>query len=204
MPRDADPPRPIPSIHPRIVRVTHWLNAIAVVVMTGSGWQIYNAYPLLPFAFPGEVTIGGWLGGALLWHFAAMWLLAANGAVYLVYGIASGRFRRKLWPIRPADLGRDFLAALRGRLAHDDLGTYNAVQKSFYVVVLLALVVIVLSGLALWKPVQLDLLASLFGGFQGARAAHFAAMVAIVGFVIVHIAMALLVPKSIRAMVRGR
>ena len=116
-------------IHPLWVRLTHWINALAVAVMIGSGWQIYNASPLFPFAFPPAITLGGWLAGALLWHFAAMWLLVVNGLVYLLLGIASGRFRKKLIPIRPAEVIADAKAALTGRLAHDDLSVYNAVQK---------------------------------------------------------------------------
>jgi thiosulfate reductase cytochrome b subunit len=191
-------------IHPLIVRVTHWLNAVAVTLMIGSGWQIYDASPLFPFTFPGAVTIGGWLGGALLWHFAAMWLLAVNGTLYLAYGVLSGRLRRKLLPLRPRDLGRDVAAALRGRLGHADLSTYNAVQRAFYLGVILALVVIVLSGLAIWKPVQLQGLTAVFGGYQAARVVHFLAMSAIAAFTLVHVAMALLVPRSLLAMLRGR
>src|SRR5712691_8170440 len=116
-------------IHPAWVRITHWVNFVAMTVMILSGWEIYNASPLLPFAFPRAITLGGWLAGALLWHFAAMWLLAVNGLVYLALGLATGRFRRKLVPIRPGDLLADARAALSGKLAHDDLSVYNAVQK---------------------------------------------------------------------------
>src|SRR5213080_4570472 len=124
------PPEPARTlIHPLWVRLTHWVNAVAMVVMIGSGWEIYNASPLFPFAFPPAITLGGWLAGALLWHFAAMWLLAVNGLIYLVLGIATGRFRRKLVPIRPGEVLADAKAALIGRLAPDDLSVYNAVQK---------------------------------------------------------------------------
>jgi thiosulfate reductase cytochrome b subunit len=191
-------------IHPLWVRLTHWINVLAMVVMIGSGWQIYNASPLFPFAFPGKITIGGWLAGALLWHFAAMWLLAVNGLVYLALGIATGRFRRKLVPIRPRDVLADAKAALTGKLAHDDIAVYNAVQKLLYLGVILAGVVIVLSGLSIWKPVQLQTLTAVFGGYDAARYVHFLAMAAIVGFLVVHVVMALLVPKSLRAMVTGR
>src|SRR5262245_41404313 len=92
------PPRPA-TIHPLWLRVTHWINAVAVIIMIASGWEIYNASPLFPFEFPKSITLGGWLAGALLWHFAAMWLLAVNGLVYLVLGIVTGRFRRKLLPV---------------------------------------------------------------------------------------------------------
>jgi thiosulfate reductase cytochrome b subunit len=191
-------------IHPVWVRVTHWINVVAMVVMIGSGWEIYNASPVFPFVFPRGITLGGWLAGALLWHFAAMWLLAVNGLVYLVLGVLTGRFRRKLVPIRPADVLSDARAALTGKLNHDDLSVYNAVQKLLYLGVILAGIVIVLSGLAIWKPVQLQELTALFGGYDAARYVHFFAMATIVGFLIVHVIMALVVPKSLRAMITGR
>jgi thiosulfate reductase cytochrome b subunit len=200
-------PAPPPAralVHPLWVRVTHWINAIAMVVMIGSGWEIYNASPLFGFVFPKSITIGGWLAGALLWHFAAMWLLAVNGLVYVVLGIVTGRFRRRMLPIRPGDVAADIGAALRGRLSHADLTVYNAVQKLLYVGVLIAGVVIVLSGLAMWKPVQLWWLAALFGGYEPARYVHFFAMAAIVGFSVIHVVMAFVVPKALRAMIIGR
>jgi thiosulfate reductase cytochrome b subunit len=192
------------TIHPLWLRITHWINAVAMVVMIASGWEIYNASPLFGFAYPKMITIGGWLAGALLWHFAAMWLLAVNGLVYIVLGLATGRFRRKLLPIHPGDVIADARAALAGKLAHDDLSVYNAVQKLLYLGVILTGIVIVLSGLAIWKPVQLQELTALFGGYDAARYVHFFAMAAIVGFLVVHVVMALLVPKSLRAMVTGR
>ena len=191
-------------IHPGWVRVTHWINALAMLLMIGSGWQIYDASPLFGFTFPTGFALGNWLGGALQWHFAAMWLLMINGAVYLALGIASGRFRRKLFPIYPREVLRDLFAALRGHLAHDDLSVYNAVQKLLYLGVLLTAVVIVLSGLSIWKPVQFHALTSFFGGYDTARYVHFAAMSAIVAFLVVHVALAVLVPKSLRAMIIGR
>jgi thiosulfate reductase cytochrome b subunit len=200
--RPASPPRAM--IHPRWVRITHWINALAMVVMIGSGWEIYNASPLFSFAYPRTITIGGWLAGALLWHFAAMWLLAVNGLVYLVLGVATGRFRRKLLPIWPRQVIADLRAALSGRLAHDDLSVYNAVQKILYLGVIVAGIVIVLSGLAIWKPVQLQELTALLGGFDAARYVHFFAMAAIVAFVVIHVIMAFVVPKSLRAMITGR
>ena len=192
------------NIHPLIVRLTHWINAVAVVIMILSGWQIYNASPIFPFSFPAWMTLGGWLSGAIQWHFAAMWLLMANGAIYLAYGVASGRIRTRFFPIDPREVLRDVLDALKGKLAHDDVAHYNGVQKVFYVGVIAALILVVLSGLAIWKPVQLWWLTAVFGGFQGARLVHFLAMGAIVGFLGVHVVMALLVPKTIRAMVFGR
>lgn len=191
-------------IHPRIVRLTHWINAVAMVVMVASGWQIYNAYPIFAFTFPGWMTLGDWLGGALLWHFAAMWLLMGNFAVFVGYGLLSGRYRRKLWPIGPRSILADLRAALAGRLTHADASVYNAVQKALYIGVLLAIVLVIVSGFAIWKPVQLSWLTALFGGFQGARLVHFLAMAGIVAFTVVHVVMALLVPRTLRAMIRGR
>jgi thiosulfate reductase cytochrome b subunit len=191
-------------VHPRWVRVTHWINALAMLVMIGSGWEIYNASPLFPFTFPRPITLGGWLAGALLWHFAAMWVLAVNGLVYIALGLVTGRFHRRLTPLRPGDVLADARAALAGKLAHDDLAIYNAIQKLLYLGVILAGVVMVLSGLAIWKPIQLRELAMMFGGYDVARYVHFFAMSAIVAFLVVHVAMSLLVPKSLRAMVTGR
>jgi thiosulfate reductase cytochrome b subunit len=194
-----------PLIHPRWVRITHWINALAILMMIGSGWQIYDASPLFSFIwFPHQIALGNWLAAALLWHFAAMWLLVINGIVYVTLGFATGRFRRKLLPIHPREVVDDFLAALRGKLAHEDLSVYNAVQKLLYVGVLLAGVVIVLSGISIWKPVQFKWLAALFGGYDAARYVHFFAMASIVGFLTIHVVLALIVPKSLRAMIFGR
>jgi len=195
---------PMPVIHPRWVRVTHWINAIAMLVMIGSGWEIYNASPLFGFTFSKSITLGGWLAGALQWHFAAMWVLAVNGLVYLALGIIGGRFRRKLLPIYPSEVIADTKAALTFKLKHDDISVYNSVQRLLYLGVILAGVVIVLSGVAIWKPVQFQELTALFGGYDAARYVHFFAMAAIVGFLVVHVLLALLVPKSLRAMVTGR
>ncbi len=192
------------AIHPAWLRATHWINAVAIIVMIMSGWKIYDASPLFSFEFPKAITLGGWLGGALLWHFAAMWVLIINGLFYLTFGLVTGRFRSKLLPIRPADVLADTLAALKGKLSHENLAVYNAVQKLLYLGVIFAGIVIVLSGLSIWKPVQFQELTALFGGYDVARYVHFLAMAAIVGFLVIHIVVALLVPKSIRAMIVGR
>jgi thiosulfate reductase cytochrome b subunit len=191
-------------VHPPYVRVTHWINALAMLIMIGSGWQIYNASPLFPFTFPSVLTLGGWLAGGLLWHFAAMWLLVANGLVYLGVGLVTGRLRQRLMPVRLREVARDLRAALAGQLSHADPAAYNAVQKVLYLGVLVAGVAIVASGLAMWKPVQLWWLASLCGGYEGARLVHFFAMATIVAFLVIHVVMALLVPSSLRAMILGR
>lgn len=190
-------------VHPLVVRITHWINVVAMLIMVTSGWRIYNASPIFPFRFPGDLTLGGWLGGALQWHFAAMWLLAANGLVYLAYGIVSGHFRRKFWPISPAAVIADVRAALRGKLSHEDLSIYNAAQRAAYATLILAIVVLVLSGLAIWKPVQLQDLAALMGGYEGARIVHFVAMALAVFVVIVHVAMVALVPRTLHSMITG-
>ncbi len=190
-------------IHRRWVRIQHWINAVAIIVMVGSGWEIYNASPIFDFVFPKSATIGGWLGGAILWHFAAMWVLMINGLIYVLLGLTTGHLRSRFLPIRPGEIIRDTVAALRGKLSHDDLASYNAVQKVSYCVVLLAGVLVVATGFAVWKPVQLQWLTAIFGGFDNARLWHFIAMAVIVLFVLVHVTMALLVPKSLRAMIRG-
>ncbi|MCY1219114.1 putative protein-methionine-sulfoxide reductase subunit YedZ1 [compost metagenome] len=199
--RSAPDHRPI---HPLWMRVTHWLNALAVLVLVTSGWRIYNAAPFFAFRFPASITLGGWLGGALQWHFAAMWLLVFNGLVYLVLNLASGRFARKFFPLTPAGLWRDARAALGGRLSHADPRHYNHVQKLAYLFVIVDLVAIVLSGLVLWKSVQFPLLRELLGGYEAARRVHFVAMAALVAFVAVHLVMVALVPRTLLTMLRGR
>jgi thiosulfate reductase cytochrome b subunit len=195
---------PAKLIQPAWVRIMHWTNAVAMVLMIMSGWQIYNASPLFDFRFSHSITLGGWLGGALLWHFAAMWLLMVNGLAYLITGLATGRFRRKLLPITPGGVISDVKAALTFKLAHDDLSTYNYVQKLLYAGIIVVGIVIVLSGLSIWKPVQLHWLVTLFGDYDRARYVHFFCMAAIVAFLVIHVALAMLVPKSLRAMIIGR
>ncbi len=195
---------PARVIQPAWVRVLHWINAVAMILMIMSGWQIYNASPLFDFKFSSSITLGGWLGGALLWHFAAMWLLMVNGLVYLVLGFATGRFRKKLLPITPEGVIADTKAALTGKLSHADLTTYNYVQKLLYAGIIVVGVLIVLSGLSMWKPVQLYYLVMLFGDYPTARYVHFFCMAAICAFLVIHVLLALLVPKSLRAMIIGR
>ncbi len=189
-------------VHPAWLRLTHWLNALAVLVMVASGWRIYNASPLFGFTFPRDITLGGWLGGALQWHFAGMWLLAANGLVYLALNIASGRLWRRFFPLSPRGVAADLRAAVAGRLGHGP--QYNQVQKLAYLLVILDVLLLVLSGLVLWKSVQFGLLRELMGGYEGARRVHFFAMGLLVAFVALHLAMVVLVPRSLLAMIRGR
>ncbi len=191
------------TIHPLIVRCCHWINAVAMLVMISSGWAIHNAYPIAPFLFPDSVILGGGLIGGLQWHFAAMWVLAINGLIYLTYGIASGRLAHKLRPVSIRDALTDGVAALRGTLSHTDLSVYNGVQRILYAGVIGLGILIVASGLAIWKPVQFGWLTWLFGDFDWARIVHFSAMTGIALFVLVHVAMSLLVPRSLLAMIRG-
>ncbi|MCQ9155721.1 cytochrome b/b6 domain-containing protein [Acidomonas methanolica] len=186
-----------------VIRITHWIGASSMLVMIGSGWQIYNASPILPFEFPPWITLGGWLGGGIAWHFAAMWVLMAAGVVYVGYGAISGHFRRDLRPVGPRAVGRDVAQALRFRLSHT-AGHYNAVQRLLYTGVLIVALLTVASGLSIWKPVQLGWLTWLFGGYDIARRIHFAMMTLIVAFLVIHIVLALLVPQTLFGMIFGR
>jgi thiosulfate reductase cytochrome b subunit len=201
----ATPASPSNVIQPAWVRVMHWINAVAIILMIMSGLQVYNASPLFKsLTFSHSITLGGWLGGALLWHFAAMWLLMINGLAYLVTGFATGRFKKKLFPISPRGVISDAVAALTFKLSHDDLSKYNQVQRILYAGIITVGIVIVLSGLSMWKPVQLQYLTALFGGYDTARYVHFFCMASIVAFLAIHVLLALLVPKSLRAMIIGR
>jgi thiosulfate reductase cytochrome b subunit len=191
-------------LHPLPVRIMHWINAIAIFIMIGSGWKIYNDDVILGWLhFPDSIVIGKWAQYGLQWHFFGMWIFVLNGLGYLTYGIATGRFRQKLFPISISEILATIGDALRFRLTHDDLTHYNAVQKMLYLGIMAIGILIVISGLALWKPVQFSELAGLFGSFQTIRVVHFLCMAAVVGFLLIHIALALLVPQSLVAMVTG-
>ena len=191
-------------IHPLIVRVCHWLNVLAVLMMITSGWAIYNASPLFDWSFPDGITLGGWLAGGLQWHFAAMWLFAINGLVYLIYGIASGHFRRKLLPISPAAILHDVGQALRGKLEHENLAVYNAAQRAAYLALIFLLVLMIATGLVMWKPVQFYWYGQYIGDYEGARLLHFFSMAAIAFIVFVHVVMVVLVPRTFPTMFTGR
>ncbi|MGI4795113.1 MAG: cytochrome b/b6 domain-containing protein [Janthinobacterium lividum] len=191
-------------LHPLPVRIMHWVNAVAMLVMIGSGWGIYDDDVIIRgLHFPPWLRLGSWAAESLLWHFAAMWLLAMNGLAYLVYGVVTGRFRERLLPIRLGDLVQTVRDTLRLHIAHDDLTVYNAVQKLLYIVVILAGISQVVTGIAIWKPVQFSGWIAAMGGFQVARIVHFTGMAIVVGFLAIHVALALLVPQTLKAMLTG-
>jgi Ni/Fe-hydrogenase b-type cytochrome subunit len=201
-----------------VVRLTHWVNVVAIVVMTGSGLRIFNAYPA--FARPGErfplypwgghpvpasLTFGGWLAGARHWHFAMMWLLVANALLYLGFLFLHGEWR-DIVP-RRGD-ARDAVEMLKFylfiRRRHPHQAKHNALQKSAYFAMPLLGIIIVLSGLAIWKPVTLGFVTVLFGNYTWARFVHFAAMVALLLLALVHVFMVFAVdPYSLRSMISG-
>ena len=193
------------SVYPLWLRLMHWANAAAVIILILSGWRIYDAtHFMFGFKIPPQYTLGGWLGGALQWHFALMWLFMGNALVYLIVHIFNGRFRRQFLPLSPRAIWTDFKSFLGGQLSHSDIRRYNAVQKAAYLFAMADIIVLILSGLVLWKSVQLPWLRELLGGYELARRIHFWAMSLMVGFIIVHVVMAVLVPRTIRAMVWGR
>ena len=197
-------PADVYPIHPLWLRLMHWLNAMAFVILMLSGWRIYDASPVFNFRIPADLTLGGWLGGALLWHFAAMWLLAGNGTLYILFNVASGRFARRFLPLGPRGLWGDARAALRGHLVHADPDHYNQIQKLAYVFAMVDGIALVLSGLVLWKSVQVPGLRELLGGYEGARRIHFLAMSAGLAFLLLHLTMTALFPRTLLAMLRGR
>ncbi|HET6605441.1 MAG TPA: cytochrome b/b6 domain-containing protein [Rhodopila sp.] len=201
--------------HPFPARLFHWGIVLAVLVLIGSGWRIYNSSPIFPFRFPEQFTLGGnvfdalalhndpGVASAIAWHFAAMWLLLVSYLGFMLWNLLSGHFRRDFFPIGPRLFLRDFVAAATFRLQHR-LGEYNVVQRVAYWTVLFALAMMLISGVTIWKPVQTYPLELLFGGFQGARLVHFLFMAVIVGFIVVHVALVVLVPRTFIAMTLGR
>jgi thiosulfate reductase cytochrome b subunit len=191
-------------LHPLPVRIMHWVNAVTIFIMITSGWKIYNDEVLFGWLhFPEALTLGKWAQHGLQWHFFGMWILVINGLSYLTYGLVSGRFRRMLLPIRLSELIATVKDTLHLKLSHDDPTKYNAIQKLLYVGVISVGILIVISGLAIWKPIQFSELVALFGSFQNARLVHFFCMSAIVAFVTVHVALALLVPQTLVSMFTG-
>jgi thiosulfate reductase cytochrome b subunit len=191
-------------LHPWPVRIMHWINAATMLVMITSGWGIYDDDVVIRGLHFGQAwRLGDWAAWSLNWHFAGMWFLTLNGIAYLTYGFLTGRFRERLLPIRLTDILHTIAETLRLQIAHEDLTVYNAVQKSLYILVIVAGASQVVTGLAIWKPVQFSGLVSLLGGFQAARLIHFAGMTVIVGFLIVHVALAVLVPQTLWAMLSG-
>jgi len=190
------------AIHPWPLRLMHWLNVVAIVMMIGSGLQIYDASPLFVFTFPPLVTIGGWLAAGIAWHLAFIWLLMGNGLAYLVWGSVTGHFRRKFFPLSPRMVAREVWAALRFKLPHRK-GVYNSVQRLLYLGVIFAGIAVVVSGLGIWKPVQLWFFTDLCGGYFAARYVHFFTMAGIVAFMFIHVLLVILVPKSLPPMITG-
>jgi thiosulfate reductase cytochrome b subunit len=191
------------KIHRLSVRVFHWINAFAILIMITSGWQIYNAAPVFEsIEFPSSLALGGWLGGGIQWHLAAMWIFVLNLLVYLAISLVNGHFKSAMFPVGPASVVSDLGKALKGKLPHD-VGKYNAVQKISYLGVLALLILVILSGLSIWKSVQFAWLASLFGGYDGARVVHFLCMALICAFVVMHLALVAIVPSTFIPMITG-
>jgi thiosulfate reductase cytochrome b subunit len=185
--------------HPLPIRIMHWIGAISIICMMLSGWAIYNASPNLPFTFPRWLTLGGWLAAGIAWHISVMWVLVLDGSAYLLYGFGSGHFRRDITPPGPRAVIRDMWAALTGGFGHS-LGHYNAVQRLLYAGIIAVVCVSVVTGLSIWKPVQLGWLVDLFGGYPIARFIHLAAMICIVLFLVVHLTLVAIFPRTLVAM----
>lgn len=203
---------------PAVIRLAHWVNIPLLVIMAGSGLQILAAFPALgprgalygwyPFQNdtpPSWLRMGGWLAGARHWHFAIAWFLVLNGAMYLTYMIASGEWRRRVFiPRRDSADALAMLAYyLRLRKAAPPVDFYNGLQRLAYTAAILFGVVVVLSGLAIYKPVQLYWITAAFGGYDFARAVHLGCLVLLAMFTATHLVLVALHPRTIVAMLTG-
>ena len=203
---------------PLVLRITHWIDVPVLGVMAASGLQIfvaspyfgpkgelYSWMPLQGWVPPEWLRAGQWLAGARHLHFALAWLLVGNGLVYLGYLALSGEWRRRwFWPPRdtvPAIQQVLYYLRLRKRAPAANL--YNSLQRAAYTSAIALGIVEVLSGLAIYKPVQLHRLAWLMGGYEGARTIHFLGLVALAVFTIVHVTMVALHPRSLVEMIAG-
>ena len=205
-------------LQPLPIRITHWIAVPVIILMAGSGLQIYAAYPALgprgaqyswfPFqnmAPPAWMRFGGWLGGARHWHFALAWYLIINGIVYLAYLFARGEWRRRLFlPHRDAlNAVGMFMYYLKIRKAPPPPDFYNGLQRLAYTSAIVFAIVVVMSGLAMYKPVQLHPLTMLFGGYEAARTIHFIALWLLVLFFLNHLVLVALHPRELRNMITG-
>jgi thiosulfate reductase cytochrome b subunit len=203
---------------PWLIRLTHWVNIPVLVIMAMSGLQILVAYPYMgprgavygwyPFQGwkpPELLRLGDWLAGARAWHFAFSWFLVANGLIYLAYVVSSGQLRKRFfWPPRDTvPAFKQMLHYLRLRKEPPPAAFYNGLQRFAYTSILFLAVVEVLSGLAIWKPVQLRFIAFLFGGYDGARVVHLAGLAALALLTVGHVLMVLLHPRSLVEMITG-
>ncbi|WP_299609766.1 cytochrome b/b6 domain-containing protein [uncultured Tateyamaria sp.] len=189
-------------IYSGLARTLHWANAIATLGLISSGWAIFNAAAFYPITFPSWATLGGYLTGALRWHFLFMWVFLCSVLGMVALRLIARRGGPRLFPISANGMIADLRATLALRLKHD-AGAYNHIQRALYVITLLACVLSVASGMALWKPVQFQSIADAMGGYEMARRVHFWAMCGISGFVLVHVAMVALVPSSLGRMLFG-
>lgn len=177
--------------HPLIIRITHWVNAVALTIMVASGLRIYNASPLWSFEIPAVFTLGGWLAGARMWHFFGMWLFFVNGFVWLSYNLISKHGRRTTL-FRQTDVSGVLPMIqyyLRIRKTHPPAGKYNALQKLAYTTVSLFGLGAILTGMSLYWPVQFSWIASMFGGYDIARYWHFIFAASFLFFLAGHILM---------------
>lgn len=210
----GNPKRP----QPLAIRLTHWINIPVIAVMAMSGLQIFHAYPhfgprgatldWLPFdgwEAPAWARAGRWLAGARHLHFALAWLLVLNALVYLGYLAISGEWRRRFfWPPRDTKPAlHQVMYYLRLRRDPPPVDLYNSLQRSAYTAAVALGVLVVLSGLVMYKPVQLHWLGVPMGGYDGARLVHFGCLIALAGFVITHVVMVVLHPRSLGEMITG-
>ena len=211
-------PRGVKRYH-GIIRLTHWLNAIVLIGLIASGIQIYLAFPHFggksdvygvpnPFDsynFPEWTRMGGWLAGGLNWHFALAWPFVVSGLLYLGFLVWSGQWRTLLF--RPRDIRPALdmqLYYLRLRKEHPPQGKHNALQRGAYTFIVALGAVSALSGFAIYKPVQLSWLTTLFGGYELARYWHFVAVWLFVGFTVLHVVLVFAAdPASLRGMITG-
>jgi thiosulfate reductase cytochrome b subunit len=203
---------------PAAIRLAHWLNIPLLLIMAGSGLQIlfaypylgprgalYKWYPLQGSSPPAWMRFGGWLAGARHWHFAIAWFLILNGAIYLIYQVASGEWRRRTFlPLRDtAGALQMFAYYLRLRKTPPPEDFYNGLQRLAYTSAILFGMVVVLSGLAIYKPVQLWWLTAMFGSYDAARVVHLSCLVLLALFTLMHLVLVALHPRTVITMVTG-
>ncbi|SGY85966.1 cytochrome b/b6 domain-containing protein [Moritella viscosa] len=187
-------------IHSGLIRILHALNAISVIGLISSGWAIFNASPLYPISFPVSLSLGGYLTEALQWHFLLIWLFVFSSILFVLSRLLSLTVAPNLWPISIKKIVNETQQVLTFNLKHY-IGEYNHIQRMFYLTAFLLFIVLILSGLGLWKPVQFQVINYIVGGYENMRRVHFWAMVSISTFIIVHLSMVIMVPSTLLSMI---
>ncbi|MDX2039072.1 MAG: cytochrome b/b6 domain-containing protein [Isosphaeraceae bacterium] len=206
--------------HSLPTRIFHWVNAVALGIMIWSGILIYWAHDVYEIRIFGRTILKffpSWfytnplwqidhrLAEGMAWHFSALWIFALNGLAYVIYTAASGEWKHLVPNLStPRDALHVVLHDLGIRKEPLPRAKFNGAQRIAYTGVVMMGAGSILSGIAIYKPVQFDWLRSLLGGYEAARLIHFLLTLGYVAFFVIHISQVVKAGwNNFRAMIIG-